>query len=127
MPNAVLTFLGGSKANEPSEDKPTATGKAKLHDSDFALPSKRKYPIVSDQSTLSCIRYFRFVPKEDREEVGKNLCNALKKFKLGTKDSPIKIYKGNPIVIYLELYEISYRLLEPTKKKSKKGVTKNGK
>ena len=54
----------------------------KLPDSAFALPKKRKYPINDEESVRNGIKYFRFVPEEDRKECATNLYKAAKKFKI---------------------------------------------
>lgn len=63
----------------------------KLPDSAFALPKKRKYPINDEESVRNGIKYFRFVPEEDRKECAANLYKAAKKFKID-----ITITAGNP-------------------------------
>lgn len=63
----------------------------KLPDSAFALPKKRKYPINDEESVRNGIKYFRFVPEEDRKECADNLYKAAKKFKID-----ITITAGNP-------------------------------
>ena len=61
----------------------------------FALPKERKYPIDTEESVKNGIKYFRFVPKENRKTVAEAYIKAIKKFKID-----VRIAKGNPFIEY---------------------------
>jgi 8-oxo-dGTP pyrophosphatase MutT (NUDIX family) len=58
----------------------TAAERNKLKDSDFGLPSKRKYPLDSKAHVMSAIKFFNYVDKEDEAELARNLNRAINKY-----------------------------------------------
>ena len=66
-----------------------------MPESAFALPKERKYPIDTEESVKNGIKYFRFVPKENRKTVAAAYIKAIKKFKID-----VRIAKGNPFIEY---------------------------
>ena len=76
----------------------TAAQKAKLKDSDFGLPDKRKYPLDTPGRVRSAVKFFNYVSKEDEAELAKNIIKAIKKFDInisvGEKNRLSKYYKG---------------------------------
>lgn len=51
-----------------------------LKDSDFGIPSKRKFPLDTEKRVRSAIKFFNYVDKEDEEELASNIKKAMKKF-----------------------------------------------
>lgn len=90
---SVMDFLSDDsvKIGKPVTEAMRKADRDKLPDSAFALPKKRKYPINDEASIRNGIKYFRFVPEEDRKECAANLYKAAKKFKID-----IIITAGNP-------------------------------
>ena len=76
----------------------TAAEKAKLKDSDFGLPDKRKYPLDTPARVRSAVKFFNYVSKEDEAELAKNIIKSIKKFDInisvGEKNRLSKYYKG---------------------------------
>mgnify|MGYP004613222091 CR=1 FL=1 len=58
----------------------TASEKNKLKDSDFGIPSKKKYPMPDVKHIKSAIRFFNYVDKEDEKELAENIIKAAKKY-----------------------------------------------
>lgn len=53
-----------------------------LHDSDFGLPDKRKYPLTDEVHVLQAVRFFKDCPEDDRQELAVNIVNKAKEFGL---------------------------------------------
>lgn len=75
----------------------------KLKDSDFGLPSQRKYPLHDKDHVLQAIKFFNYVDSKDEKELAKNINNALGKFcdsgeypTVGKNNRFLKYYK-NPV------------------------------
>jgi hypothetical protein len=60
----------------------TAKEREQLKDSDFGIPSKRKYPLTTQDQIRDAIRYFDYCKKEDEKELAENINKALKKNKM---------------------------------------------
>ena len=76
----------------------TAAERNKLKDSDFGIPSKRKYPLDTEAHVRSAIRFFNYVDKEDEVELAGNINKAIKRFNItdihvGKKNRFYKYYK----------------------------------
>lgn len=69
----------------------TAAERNRLKDSDFGLPSKRKYPLDTEAHVRSAIRFFNYVDPEDEVELAGNINKAIKKFNI----TDIKVGKNN--------------------------------
>ena len=77
----------------------TTEERDKLKDSDFGLPSKRKYPLDTPEHVRSAIKFFNYVSKEDEEELANNIIKAIKKFNItdinvGEKNRFYKYYNS---------------------------------
>lgn len=63
----------------------TSVERKKLKDSDFGIPSLRKYPLHDERHVFSAIRFFNYVDTEHEAELAKNIIKAAKKFKITLK------------------------------------------
>lgn len=52
----------------------------KCDDSDYGLPSKKKYPMPDKEHVLSAIKFFNYVSNEDEAELAKNINSHIKKY-----------------------------------------------
>lgn len=73
----------------------TASERNRLKDSDFGLPSKRKYPLDSEAHVKSAIRFFNYVSKEDEEELARNIKKKIKEY-----DMKVNVGKNNRFAKY---------------------------
>ena len=75
----------------------TAADRKSLSDSDYGLPSKKKYPMPDESHVRSAIRFFNHVDSEDEAELAKNIKKKIKKFgmsvEVGEKNRFSKYYK----------------------------------
>lgn len=67
-----------------------------LSDSDFGIPSLRKYPLTDAQHVKSAIRFFNYVDKEHEAELAKNIKRKAIEFKV-----PIRCGEGNRLSKYI--------------------------
>ena len=70
-----------------------------LSDSDFGLPSQRRYPMPDKSHVLSAIRFFNHVEKEYEAELAKNIIKKIKKFDMA---SEVHVGKSNRFLPYWE-------------------------
>ena len=70
-----------------------------LDESEFGIPSLRKYPIPDKAHVKAAVQRFNFVDKEHEKELANNLIKALKKFNMLNE---IKVGKGNRFKTYLD-------------------------
>ena len=62
------------------EAKLSSKDRAKLKDSDYGIPSKKKYPMPDESHVRSAIQMFNHVDKEDEAELAKNIKKKIKKY-----------------------------------------------
>ena len=86
----------------------TAAERNKLKDSDFGIPSKRKYPLDTEAHVRSAIRFFNYVSKEDEQELADNINKAIRKFNI----TDIKVGKNNRFYKYYKPINESAELIE---------------
>jgi hypothetical protein len=86
----------GEIASRAMEARLTAAEKNALKDSDFGLPSERKWPLHDESHVRSAIQNFHWCPKEKQRELAKNILKAMRKF--GMKD--LEVSQGNPFAAY---------------------------
>lgn len=77
------------------------TKRSELPDSEFGVPSKRKFPLDTEAHVRSAIKFFNYVDPEDEEELAKRIIAAMKKFnitdvKVSEKNRFSKYYR-NPV------------------------------
>lgn len=118
LPNDVMYYIKGKTAKAYEEDEyvreatveeiyqglyeMTAKERNRLDDSEFGLPSKRKYPLDSEAHVRSAIRFFNYVDKEDEVELAGNIKKAMKKYgitdiTIGKKNRFYKYYYGEDV------------------------------
>ena len=75
------------------------TKRSELKDSDFGVPSKRKFPLDTEAHVRSAIKFFNYVDEADEAELAKRIIAAMKKFnitdvKVSDKNRFSKYYKS---------------------------------
>lgn len=63
-------------------DEMSAKERNALKDSDFGIPSKRKYPLDTEAHVRSAIKFFNYCDKEDEKELASNIIKAMKRFNI---------------------------------------------
>ena len=63
-----------------TEAKLTSEQRAKLKDSDYGIPSKKKYPMPDESHVRSAIQMFNHVSSEDEAELAKNIKKKIKQY-----------------------------------------------
>ena len=80
----------------------TAADRKSLSDSDYGLPSKKKYPMPDESHVRSAIRFFNHVDSEDEAELARNIKKKIKKFgmsvEVGVKNRFSKYYKESALL-----------------------------
>ncbi len=56
------------------------TKRSELKDSDFGIPSKRKFPLDTEAHTRSAVKFFNYVDPEDEEQLADKLKSALNRY-----------------------------------------------
>ena len=74
---------------EPVQEE---TKRSNIPDSDFGLPSKRKYPMHDKKHVKLAVRMFNYVDKEDEEELAKNIIKKIHYYKM---EDEINVGKDN--------------------------------
>ena len=83
-----------------TEAKLSAADRAKIKDSDYGIPSKRKYPMPDESHVRSAIQMFNHVDKEDEAELARNIKKKIKKYGMS-----IDVGKDNRFSKYYEAAE----------------------
>ena len=108
----VSYYINGKVTNEVEEEEIAQenallesffleTKRSELPDSEFGVPSKRKFPLDTEAHVRSAIKFFNYVDPEDEEELARRIKSAMKKFnitdvKVSEKNRFSKYYK-NPV------------------------------
>lgn len=58
------------------------SNRSELDDSEFGIPSLRKYPLDTEKHVRSAIKFFNYVDNEHEEELANNIIKAIKKFNI---------------------------------------------
>lgn len=82
------------RINESSSERK----RSELDDSEFGIPSQRKFPLDTEEHVRSAIKFFNYVDEEHEEELAKNIIKAMKKF--GIDD--VKISDKNRLSKYIK-------------------------
>ena len=106
----IKVFLKGepvylcSKCNKyygtvPSKHESALSSKErnKLKDSDFGLPSQRKYPMADEEHVRSAIKFFNYVDEYEEKELAKNIIKKMKEYNI----SPDCIGNNNRLKKYV--------------------------
>ena len=83
-----------------TEAKLSAADRAKIKDSDYGIPSKRKYPMPDESHVRSAIQMFNHVDKEDEAELARNIKKKIKKYGMS-----VDVGKDNRFSKYYEAAE----------------------
>ena len=81
------------------EEALSSKDRKELPDSDFGLPSQRRYPMPDKSHVLSAIRFFNHVEEEYEAELAKNIIKKIKKFDMA---SDVHVGKSNRFLPYWE-------------------------
>lgn len=65
-----------------NESNLSADERKKLSDSDFGIPSQRRYPMPDKKHVLLAIRFFNHVEEQYEAELAKNIIKKIKEFKM---------------------------------------------
>ena len=82
-----------------------------LPDSEFGLPSQRRYPMPDKSHVLSAIRFFNHVEEEYEVELAKNIIKKIKKFDMA---SEVHVGKNNRFLPYWEKSGLASSINENT-------------
>ena len=80
-----------------NEEKLSTEARNKLPDSEFGIPSLRKFPIQSKHQTLLAIRMFNHVDQEHEAELARNIIRKMKEYNI----SPDVVGEKNRLRKYL--------------------------
>ena len=83
-----------------TEARLSAADRAKIKDSDYGIPSKRKYPMPDESHVRSAIQMFNHVDKEDEAELARNIKKKIKKYGMS-----VDVGKDNRFSKYYEAAE----------------------
>lgn len=67
-----------------NEDKLSTKARNSLDDSEFGIPSLRKYTLNDKAHVLSAIRMFNHVDKEHERELAMNILRKMKEYNIST-------------------------------------------
>ena len=67
------------------EETLSSKERKELKDSDFGLPSQRRYPMPDESHVLSAIRFFNHVEEEYEKELASNIIKKIKEFDMADK------------------------------------------
>ena len=85
------------------EGKLTAKQRKNIKDSDYGIPSKKKYPMPDESHVRSAIQMFNHVDAADEAELAKNIKKKIKKYgmsvEVGKKNRFSKYYKETSYII----------------------------
>lgn len=84
------------------EAKLSSKDRAKLKDSDYGIPSKKKYPMPDESHVRSAIQMFNHVEKEDEAELAKNIKRKIKQYGMS-----VNVGKDNRFSKYYTSHEES--------------------
>ena len=88
---AYLTF------NTLKEEKLSTKERNKLPDSEFGIPSLRKYPLQSKKQCLIAIKFFNYVNQEHEAELAHNIIRKMKEYNI----PPETVGKNNRLYKYI--------------------------
>jgi len=64
------------------EEKLSTKERNQLPDSEFGIPSLRKYPLDSEARVRSAIKFFSYVDKEHEEELARNIIKKMHEYEI---------------------------------------------
>lgn len=64
------------------EEKLSTKERNQLPDSEFGIPSLRKYPLQSKSQTLQAVKFFNYVDQEHEEELARNIIKKMHEYEI---------------------------------------------
>ena len=81
-----------------SESKISSKQRKKLDDSQFGIPSLRKYPLTDEKHVLQAVRFFNKAPEEYKPELARNIVKRAKELNMDwEKWDVLKPYLDKPV------------------------------
>ena len=81
-----------------SESKISSKQRKKLNDSQFGIPSLRKYPLTDEKHVLQAVRFFNKAPEEHKPELARNIVKRAKELNMDwEKWDVLKPYLDKPV------------------------------
>lgn len=81
-----------------SESKISTKQRKKLDDSQFGIPSLRKYPLTDEKHVLQAVRFFNKAPEEHKPELARNIVKRAKELNMNwEKWDVLKPYLDKPV------------------------------
>ena len=81
-----------------SESKISTKQRKKLDDSQFGIPSLRKYPLTDEKHVLQAVRFFNKAPEEHKPELARNIVKRAKELNMDwEKWDVLKPYLDKPV------------------------------
>lgn len=80
-----------------NEEKLSTEARNKLPDSEFGIPSLRKFPLQSKHQTMLAIKFFNHVDQEHEAELARNIIRKMKEYNI----SPDVVGEKNRLRKYL--------------------------
>lgn len=81
-----------------SESKISSKQRKKLDDSQFGIPSLRKYPLTDEKHVLQAVRFFNKAPEEHKPELARNIVKRAKELNMDwEKWDVLKPYLDKPV------------------------------
>ncbi len=81
-----------------SESKISSKQRKKLDDSQFGIPSLRKYPLTDEKHVLQAVRFFKKAPEEHKPELARNIVKRAKELNMDwEKWDVLKPYLDKPV------------------------------
>ena len=80
------------------EAKLTSKQRNKLDDTQFGIPSLRKYPLTDKKHVLQAVRFFNKAPEEHKPELARNIVKRAKELNMDwEKWDVLKPYLNKPV------------------------------
>lgn len=67
-----------------NEEKLSTEVRNKLPDSEFGIPSLRKFPLDSEARVRIAVKFFNYVDKEHEAELARNILRKMKEYNIPT-------------------------------------------
>ena len=68
--------------NTLKEEKLSTKERNKLPDSEFGIPSQRKFPLDSEARVRSAVKFFNYVDQEHEAELAHNIIRKMKEYNI---------------------------------------------
>lgn len=84
-----------------------------LEDSDFGLPSERKYPLTDRQHVVKAIQFFSYCPSDKKKELAKNINRRAKELGMKMRIRGEFFKYASPDIINISKEASNFGLIEP--------------